>query len=410
MEKILILTSEYPNPYSDYDTPVVHYYAKEWVKMGYHVSVIHYRSVFPSIYYKLADNFRPLIKRMFRTDFIPDKPLLNIIEHQIDNVSISLVPLCKNAPHLRYSRKVIMGEVGRIVSQGKSINFIPDLIVGHFFNPQIELISELKRHYPEAVCSIVFHEGAPIVSKRYGNELVDLLSVFDHIGFRYRAQLEAYTNLLGYSDRYFLCPSGAPERYIADELLETRHRSGVFKFCFAGMLIPLKNVEVIIYALHKVFPSKNFEFSIIGDGMLRKELEERVIELGLKDNVVFHGKLGRDQVQEQLRRCDVFVMVSAPEAFGLVYLEAMGKGCVTIGSINQGIDGVIKDGFNGFLCKPSDIESLSDKITHIASLSDEEICSISREAILTARKYTDQNVASHYVNKLINNTVCDIFQ
>jgi len=34
-------------------------------------------------------------------------------------------------------------------------------------------------------------------------------------------------------------------------------------------------------------------------------------------------------------------MVSAPETFGLVYLEAMAKGCIVIGTKNWGIDGIV---------------------------------------------------------------------
>ena len=42
-------------------------------------------------------------------------------------------------------------------------------------------------------------------------------------------------------------------------------------------------------------------------------------------------------------------MISQGEAFGLVYLEAMARGCITIASRGEGFDGIIKDGINGFL-------------------------------------------------------------
>ena len=49
-----------------------------------------------------------------------------------------------------------------------------------------------------------------------------------------------------------------------------------------------------------------------------------------------------------MEESDVFAMVSSPETFGLVYIEAMAKGCVTIGSKGEGIDGVIVNNENGF--------------------------------------------------------------
>ncbi len=48
------------------------------------------------------------------------------------------------------------------------------------------------------------------------------------------------------------------------------------------------------------------------------------------------------------------VMNSRNEAFGLVYFEAMARGCIIITSRKEGFDGIIQDGVNGFLFKASD--------------------------------------------------------
>ena len=42
------------------------------------------------------------------------------------------------------------------------------------------------------------------------------------------------------------------------------------------------------------------------------------------------------------------------KTFGLVYLEAMARGCITVASRDEGFDGIIQDGVNGFLCKSGD--------------------------------------------------------
>ena len=93
-------------------------------------------------------------------------------------------------------------------------------------------------------------------------------------------------------------------------------------------------------------------------------------------------------------------MISKGEAYGLVYLEAMSRGCITIGSINEGIDGVIVDGFNGFLAKAGDSKSLSNTISKISQLSNTEIRTIQQNAINTSRKYTDETTSLDYLNKL----------
>lgn len=63
--KLLILTSEYPNPNSTFDTPVVHYYAKEWQEQGHEIRVVHFRSVFPSFFLFFFKNFQNIFKENF---------------------------------------------------------------------------------------------------------------------------------------------------------------------------------------------------------------------------------------------------------------------------------------------------------------------------------------------------------
>ena len=49
-----------------------------------------------------------------------------------------------------------------------------------------------------------------------------------------------------------------------------------------------------------------------------------------------------DSAQTIIHNADCFVMVSSREAFGLVYVEAMAKGCIVIATKGQGMDGIIK--------------------------------------------------------------------
>src|SRR5690606_27533936 len=97
---------------------------------------------------------------------------------------------------------------------------------------------------------------------------------------------------------------------------------------------------------------------------------------------------------------DCYVMVSESEAFGLVYLEAMSKGCITIGTKGQGIDGIIIHGVNGFLCESGNPDKLADLILYINSLTIEELTTISQNAINTTLEMTDWKVAESYFNNI----------
>lgn len=79
-----------------------------------------------------------------------------------------------------------------------------------------------------------------------------------------------------------------------------------------------------------------------------------------------HCRLTREQTLEEFRKAEVFVMISSPETLGLVYLEAMSQGCVAIGSRNEGIDGILVDGKNGYLVESGNAEELRARLDAIA--------------------------------------------
>lgn len=102
--------------------------------------------------------------------------------------------------------------------------------------------------------------------------------------------------------------------------------------------------------------------TVVGDGAERGRLEALTRELGLMDCVTFLGRLPNQETLTEMAKAEIFVMPSYPEGFGIVYLEAMASGCVTIGTKGEGIDGFIRDGENGFLVPPDDPDAIVDVI------------------------------------------------
>lgn len=144
-------------------------------------------------------------------------------------------------------------------------------------------------------------------------------------------------------------------------------RHDTLRVIYAGQLIPLKNVDSLIRAFKRL--ALDAELTIVGDGPEREKLE------ALADHdsrITFAGWLPRAEVMARMQRADVFAMTSSPETYGMVYLEAMAQGCLTIASRGEGFDGLIRDGENGFLCPPGDDEALLGALNRAASLSDEE--------------------------------------
>lgn len=402
MKNILLLTTEYPNPDSNYDTPIIHYFTKEWCKIGYNVKVIHYRSIFPVFFYWIATLLNKQVKRFIGTDFVPTKKRSNDINYIKDGVLVYSFPIFKFIPHGKYLNITIKKQINKILKLNVADNFIPDIILGHFYNPQIEIISKLKQYYPKALTCIVLHESPEIIKKTYPKQYLTYFNDIDIWGFRFKALKEKFETIFGYNYKTFICHSGVPQKYIYSSHTNKSFENKVKKFCYTGMLIPLKRVRDIITALHKAFPLKDFELNIIGEGMERENLEKLTQSLGIQSNVKFMGRMQRDEVQMIINDADCFVMVSESEAFGLVYLEAMAKGCITIGTRGQGIDGVIHHGINGFLCEARNSNDIAEIIRNINSLSQEKLIEISQNAIATAQGMTDAKVAEKYLSTILN--------
>jgi teichuronic acid biosynthesis glycosyltransferase TuaC len=99
-------------------------------------------------------------------------------------------------------------------------------------------------------------------------------------------------------------------------------------------------------------------YEIIGEGPEKKRLQTLTNKLGLSKHVRFLGERPRPEVAEFMAGCDVFIMTSTDESFGIVYLEAMSQGKPVIGSRGQGIEDIIENGVNGFLVEPTDFKEI----------------------------------------------------
>ena len=256
MKKILLLTTEYPNPDSNYDTPIIHYFTKEWCKMGYKVKVIHYRSIFPIFFYWIANLFNKQVKRFIGTDFLPTKRRTNDIHFIKDDVLVYSIPIFKFIPHGRYLNTTIRKQINKIIKLNKGDDFVPDVIIGHFYNPQIEIISKLKQYYPNTQTCIVLHEDPEIIKKTYPKKYSTYFKDIDIWGFRFKTLKEKFETIFGYNYKTFICHSGVPQKYIYSSYTNKSFENKVKKFCYTGMLIPLKRVCDVITALHKAFPDR----------------------------------------------------------------------------------------------------------------------------------------------------------
>ena len=399
---ILLLSSIYPLPGPENQgTKVCHFFAKEWNTMGNNVKAVHYQSTYPIFYYWIARLFQK--KLAAKTGAIVyTKKETKISKYEKDGVSVMRIPLYKPMPHGRFSERRIKDSVKAIIANNEDAGFTPDVIVGHFLNPQLESISFLKQQYTSAKTCLVFHLPAEfdMADKLYGNNLASLFQYIDVFGFRNAPLMKSFETRYKTSKRCFVCYSGIPGSYITENNAHC-YAGNVTKFLYVGGLIERKYPAQILDALHRVYPDGGYEMNYVGGGQEKTTIEKKIEQFNIADSVVLHGKIDRDKILTLYDQSECMIMISKGEAYGLVYLEAMARGCITVASENEGMDGVIVDGVNGFLCPAGDAEKLADIIKRINALSDEEKARISYNAIETAKSLTDQLAAKRYIEDVI---------
>jgi colanic acid/amylovoran biosynthesis glycosyltransferase len=114
------------------------------------------------------------------------------------------------------------------------------------------------------------------------------------------------------------------------------------------------------------------ELVLIGDGLLRDELEAQTARLGLGDAVCFMGRQPHQVVKAQLDACDVFVAPSIEGAKGQVdgipnvLVEAMAVGRPVAASARAGIRELVVDDTTGLLTAERDPVSIADAIERLA--------------------------------------------
>ncbi len=142
----------------------------------------------------------------------------------------------------------------------------------------------------------------------------------------------------------------------------------------------------------------NFCMIIAGDGPARKELEL------LMPGALFLGHIEGTELSRVYASSDIFIFPSSTETFGNVTIEAMASGLVPIVADAGGSNSLVKNGENGFLARPNNIEDFCEKVTLL--LYNEQLRKRLQNSCLNfAKKHTWEKVFDDFLkgySKLID--------
>jgi N-acetyl-alpha-D-glucosaminyl L-malate synthase BshA len=130
---------------------------------------------------------------------------------------------------------------------------------------------------------------------------------------------------------------------------------------FRSVKRPVDTVRILA-AVNAVRPAR---LLLIGDGPEMPAVLDEVERLHLRDRVQLVGN--QIDVQALLSPCDVFLLPSAAESFGLAALEAMACGVPVVTSDAGGLAELVENGQGGYAVAGGDIESMAARVLDIAA-------------------------------------------
>jgi glycosyltransferase involved in cell wall biosynthesis len=144
---------------------------------------------------------------------------------------------------------------------------------------------------------------------------------------------------------------------------------------YAGVLIPLKGIHVLLDALADIaarHPQARLKLAgAPQDRQYVAQITRQIAQRGLENRVEFIGEIAQMALAQQMAEARVLVLPSLSEGLGRVIVEAMLCGTPVIASRVGGIPDIVQDGVTGTLTPPGDVPALANALAR--ALDDVEI-------------------------------------
>jgi glycosyltransferase involved in cell wall biosynthesis len=173
------------------------------------------------------------------------------------------------------------------------------------------------------------------------------------------------------------------------------------RILFVGRLVERKGVIYLIWAM-RILKERGIraELRIVGEGPLMESLKNSAKDL---DSVKFLGKLSTEELMEEYKRADIFVLPSIvdsrgdTEGLGVVLLEALSFGLPVIASNVGGIPDIVEDGKTGLLVPEKDPVAIADAIEKLLSNWEDAKLMVLRGQDMIRERFSPEKIADKLV-------------
>jgi len=270
-----------------------------------------------------------------------------------------------------------------------------DIVHSHFIwsSGYVGMRIKEKYHVPFVVTGHGFDVySLPFKSKRWAKMIKEILNNADKV-LTVSNKNKEILQKIGLIENICVIPNGYNsniffqiEKDIARQKLGINKESKVL--LTIGGLVKVKGQRYLIEAVKELFATQpQILCYVIGGGPLEVKLRKLIKEVNLEKKIILLGHLPHEEINMWMNSCDVFVLPSLSESFGIVQLEAFACGKPVVATKNEGSRQVITSDNLGFLCNIEDPESLAETISKALEKKWNE-----KEIIKHAESFTWDNV------------------
>jgi len=190
---------------------------------------------------------------------------------------------------------------------------------------------------------------------------------------------------------------------LADCKREDFAKPDEFLICHVSNFRPVKRTLDVIDTFVKISAELPAKLLLIGEGPDTILARRQVTKRDITDKVIFLGNQSR--VEAVLPACDLFLVPSEEESFGLAALEALACGIPVIGTSGTGLTEVVDDFKNGYLLPVGDTTSMARAAISLLK-NPERLAEFKKAAAEGAeRKFSSDKIVSeyeHYYEEILN--------
>lgn len=177
-----------------------------------------------------------------------------------------------------------------------------------------------------------------------------------------------------------------------------------FNIINVGRTEKVKGQDLLLKAIKRLNNS-DVRLHLVGDGAEFNNLRALARDLGISNQVTFHGFLSHQEIRELYRKMDLATLTSYSESFPLVLLEASDN-LVPILSTSVGdIEKMIPNASHGFVAKIGDLDSITKQLYAAINTSKEGLMKMAkREKEYLAKTFSMKNqllVVTNYYKSIL---------